>query len=661
MNIRKNQASLDPTEKAAFVRAVLALKANGTYDTFVQEHLDAFLMRQHDPAHHGPGFLPWHREYLRRFERALQSVDPTVTLPYWDWSADNTSAASLWNDDFMGGNGGGDDQRVSTGPFAFSTGRWTINVRDPGVTANFLQRALGRRGSLPSQQAIQKIKDVTPYDSEPWNLTASRTRSFRQALEEGPHHSAHQWVGGSMMAMSSPNDPVFWLHHCNVDRLWAEWRLQHGSEPYLPASGTAGVVRGHGLDDRMPPWDWEHNAPTPQRVLDHLNLGYMYDTDPPPLPWERVSVRSDFGDLTRSTIRLFTGDFTGDGRDDVLFYHAGDGHWWLASYSGGWFQWNRISVRPDFGDLTRSTIRLFTGDFTGDGRTDVLFYHASDGHWWLGSYDNGQLHWNHISTRTDFGDLTRSTIRLFTGDFTGDGRDDVLFYHASDGHWWLATYGGGQLHWNRISVRPDFGDLTRSTIRLFSSDFTGDGRDNILFYHASDGHWWLASYGSGQLHWNRVGVTTDFGDLTRPGIRFFIGDFARDGREDILFYNAGDHNWWLGRQPAGQFLWRPVGNTSNFGDLTRKGIRFFTGDFSGDGRDDMLFYHAGDHNWWLGRYQAGQLGWARVGVTPGFGDLTRTAIRFFTGDFTGDGADDVLFYHTGDSHWWLGQPAAVVS
>ena len=80
MGIRKNQSSLTPAEKSAFVAAVKALKTNGVYDTFVAQHRAAFLAGPNDPAHGGPAFLPWHREYLRRFERALQEIDASVSL-----------------------------------------------------------------------------------------------------------------------------------------------------------------------------------------------------------------------------------------------------------------------------------------------------------------------------------------------------------------------------------------------------------------------------------------------------------------------------------------------------------------------------------------------------------------------------------------------------
>jgi tyrosinase len=56
MGIRKNQSSLTASEKAAFVAAVKALKANGIYDVFVAQHRAAFMASPNDPAHRGPAF-----------------------------------------------------------------------------------------------------------------------------------------------------------------------------------------------------------------------------------------------------------------------------------------------------------------------------------------------------------------------------------------------------------------------------------------------------------------------------------------------------------------------------------------------------------------------------------------------------------------------------
>ncbi|MBI2005408.1 MAG: tyrosinase family protein, partial [Candidatus Aenigmarchaeota archaeon] len=238
MGVRKNQSTLTPQEKQNFVNAVLTLKANGTYDQFVQQHRDSMAM-SNMWAHQGPAFLPWHREFLRRFELALQSVNPTVDLPYWDWTVDNSTTSSICGSDFMGGNGRPSDGRVMAGPFAFDNGNWNLNVNDdPGQD---LRRRFGQNASsLPTAAQVNQCLAVTPYDSAPWNTSSNP--SFRNMLEGwiGPgqiHNRVHVWVGGSMLASTSPNDPVFFLYHCNVDRLWAIWQSMHPTEGYLPVSG----------------------------------------------------------------------------------------------------------------------------------------------------------------------------------------------------------------------------------------------------------------------------------------------------------------------------------------------------------------------------------------------------------------------------------------
>jgi tyrosinase len=271
MGIRKNQASLTAGEKARFIAAVLQLKANGTYDEYVLQHRNAMNDMARMPAHGGPAFLPWHRELLRRFELDLQRLDPSVTLPYWDWTVDRSPASPLWSSDFMGGDGELGSRRVTTGPFAFAAGRWNLTVASPGDPGPALRRALGQASGLPTVLQVEAALTRVPYDRSPW---MGSTQSFRGALETLVHNPVHVWVGGSMAQSTSPNDPVFFLHHCNVDRLWAIWQERHPNErPYLP---VAEAMPGHNLNDPMSPWG---GATTPASVLDHRSLGYAYDTD----------------------------------------------------------------------------------------------------------------------------------------------------------------------------------------------------------------------------------------------------------------------------------------------------------------------------------------------------------------------------------------------
>ncbi|MEU0083435.1 tyrosinase family protein [Streptomyces sp. NPDC006274] len=273
MTVRKNQAALTTAEKRRFTDAVLELKRTGRYDAFVTTH-NGFIMADtdHGPrtGHRSPSFLPWHRRFLLDFEQALQTVDPSVALPYWDWTADRTVASSLWAADFLGGTGRSRDGRVTDGPFAASTGNWPITVRVDG--RDHLRRSLGAHGlQLPTRAETDSVLAMPVYDMPPWN---SASDGFRNHLEGwrgvNLHNRVHVWVGGQMATGVSPNDPVFWLHHAFIDRLWTQWQERHPDSAYAPAAATSDVVDLRGT---MRPW----NDVTPADLLDH-RPHYTYDT-----------------------------------------------------------------------------------------------------------------------------------------------------------------------------------------------------------------------------------------------------------------------------------------------------------------------------------------------------------------------------------------------
>jgi tyrosinase len=271
LRCRKNQATLTTSERARYVAAVLGLKASGKYDQYVQQHMNAM-----NDAHRGPAFFPWHREFLRRFELDLQAIDASVTLPYWNWTVDNSGTSSIWNDDFMGGNGRPSDGQVMNGPFRFASGNWTLAFDGPALRRRFGVSA----PALPTAGDVTTALAETVYDVPPYS-TAS-TSGWRNRCEgwiSGPqlHNLVHVWVGGSMGPMSSPNDPVFFLHHCFVDKLWSDWMRMHPGSGYIPVSGAP---PGHNLGDAMQPWAGLGSTVTPASVLDHHALGYAYDTEP---------------------------------------------------------------------------------------------------------------------------------------------------------------------------------------------------------------------------------------------------------------------------------------------------------------------------------------------------------------------------------------------
>src|SRR5215216_6452833 len=257
MNIRVNFTALDSVGRAKLVSAFLKLKREGNlatgrnYDTYVgwHHHVMPFV-------HEGPAFLPWHRQYLLMIEKDLQDVsgDPSLTIPYWDWTKENSPSSSLWDADFMGGNGTGADGRVTTGPFSADAGNWKLAHSELGL--NYLTRKFRLDMSLPTEDDVQTVKAVAPYDVPPWGPASDVNHSFRNALEGfGPgaprlHNKVHVWVGGEMREMTSPNDPVFWLHHSNCDRIWAEWQDADVTHGYLPIDPLPGRP-GHSLNERL--------------------------------------------------------------------------------------------------------------------------------------------------------------------------------------------------------------------------------------------------------------------------------------------------------------------------------------------------------------------------------------------------------------------------
>lgn len=131
-------------------------------------------------------------------------MDASVALPYWDWTADRTSRSSLWAPDFLGGTGRARDGQVMDGPFAYSTGRWNINVRVDG--RSYLRRDLGTSvAQLPTRAEVDSVLAMPVYDMAPWN---SSSQGFRNHLEgwrgANLHNRVHVWVGGQMSTGVSP-------------------------------------------------------------------------------------------------------------------------------------------------------------------------------------------------------------------------------------------------------------------------------------------------------------------------------------------------------------------------------------------------------------------------------------------------------------------------
>ena len=229
-------------------------------------------------AHEGPAFLTWHRGYLLYVETEIQKMltDPTFALPYWDWT-DKSKRNGIWN--LLGTSNCGifsnppdrdTDEAPVNGPFSnwdtICTNYTDVicnannQVCNPNENLGRIQRCIGGtqgvqcrvEGTLPGMQEVNEAMKETVYDTLPYNKSAE-VRGFRNSLEgfrrlvdrntsvcsthkfsyTELHNRVHIYTGGTMLNVpTSSNDPVFFLHHCNVDRLYEEWLDQYSDDDF---------------------------------------------------------------------------------------------------------------------------------------------------------------------------------------------------------------------------------------------------------------------------------------------------------------------------------------------------------------------------------------------------------------------------------------------
>jgi tyrosinase len=248
----------DPT-LASYQLAVERMKALPASDP---RSWQSIAQIHNDNCPHGNWFfLPWHRAYLIAFERACRQIsgDQNFALPYWDWT----------------------EQRQLPPAFTAETVAGQPNplfddTREMPPNTSLLDSAVG-------PQAIARILAETDFEmfgsSRPTGQTSTDAQWLRApgrstALEAGPHNSTHATIGGDMGDMLSPLDPIFWLHHANVDRMWARWLAQgraNSADPLWATYPFNGIFR----TPQGPDGTTEFNVQVSE-LLDHGAWGYTY-------------------------------------------------------------------------------------------------------------------------------------------------------------------------------------------------------------------------------------------------------------------------------------------------------------------------------------------------------------------------------------------------
>ncbi|KAF2645886.1 Di-copper centre-containing protein [Massarina eburnea CBS 473.64] len=211
---------MSDTEKAAYIDAELCLMsqppqlfdfAQNRWDELVYGHVI-----NSNVIHNVGGFLPWHRLYMRVHEKLLQDeCGYTGAQPYWEEALDvDDLASSVVFDPDTGFGGFGNGSCVTDGPFT----QLELHITQYTNYGNYcLTRSMGEnifQGATLS--SISECLNTTTYDDA------------YDCFQQDPHTAGHGGVGGTMLdVVASPSDPLFFLHHTNLDRLWWQWQSQN--------------------------------------------------------------------------------------------------------------------------------------------------------------------------------------------------------------------------------------------------------------------------------------------------------------------------------------------------------------------------------------------------------------------------------------------------
>ena len=238
VRVRRSIGDMRPDDPdiEALRRAIPLMRRSGAWEAQVVLHAD-----MNNRQHTSWRFLPWHRLQLARFEAIIAQVSGKAdfALPYWDWGRDPFPRLFFDDPVFKMKN------RTAPRGLIMDASWFTGKLDDPFATYFGAPR---QGGEGP--------------------------RYMAGSAEWSGHNLAHGYIGGDMNDLQrAPNDPIFWLHHANIDRCWALWRRRNPDEVY-PQAWKDEVLGGLVDVDGKP-------APpaTAGSAIETIAFGYVYPHD----------------------------------------------------------------------------------------------------------------------------------------------------------------------------------------------------------------------------------------------------------------------------------------------------------------------------------------------------------------------------------------------
>ncbi|CAE6450660.1 unnamed protein product [Rhizoctonia solani] len=257
--------------KASYPRADLpAIKDDSSfYDDMTYVHMD--LTNQ---IHYTGFFLPWHRWYTNQHVTQLKKqCGYKGVMPYWDWSKDTASfnTSAMWDSDPVSGLGGfGDpnnDYYLKDGGFQNMKVSYPIKR---GIRRQYTPYPYLAWWWVPRPQEAAVVGMQKSFVDAAINGYEGDFMGFQNATEKAQafHANVHMIMGGDLAGTCpaaagasciggstwTPNDPMFFLHHANIDRIWWLWQRKSAKNLFAFKGGSNMTYTDPAFPNGYPPW-----------------------------------------------------------------------------------------------------------------------------------------------------------------------------------------------------------------------------------------------------------------------------------------------------------------------------------------------------------------------------------------------------------------------
>ncbi|MBI3987896.1 MAG: VCBS repeat-containing protein [Lentisphaerae bacterium] len=260
-----------------------------------------------------------------------------------------------------------------------------------------------------------------------------------------------------------------------------------------------------------------------------------------------------------------SGDFNGDGKDDLAVYATNTTSWYILSATGT----QVLEYAHTFGEPWDM---LVPGDYNGNGKADLGMFDWWRGYWHVHTCDDNL----NLLSYAPWGWAGAYPV---AGDYDGDGSSDLAVFDMNTGKWYVRTVAGStlifDLAWGWPGAYP------------VSGDYNGDGRSDLAIFDTIQGYWYILSSAdlTTQIAWQ---IPWGW-----PGAYPVPGDYNGDGKDDLAIFDMIEGYWYILSLTD---LTSPIAWRLQWG---WPGAIPIPGDYVGDDKDDLAIYDTINLKWYV--------------------------------------------------------------